>query len=96
MLQNQMPKDYVICSGKSVYLKDVVNYVFEKLELDKNLIEIDKKLFRPNDIQDIYGNNQKAKTELGWQYKRDFFEVLDLLIEEEIKNKKMPNTRCLV
>jgi len=87
MLQKESAKEYIICSGKSIYLKDIVDYVFDKLNIDKNRIEIDEKLFRPNEIQDIYGNNEKSKEELGWEYDKTFFDVLDLLIEEEIKNR---------
>lgn len=86
MLQNDSAKDYVICSGKSIYLRDIVNYVFDKLKIDRNKIEVDRKLFRPNEIQNIYGNNEKAKRELGWEYNKNFFEVLDILIEEELHN----------
>lgn len=94
MLQQERAKEYIICSGQSVYLRDIVNYVFEALGIDKNKIEIDKTLFRPNEIQDIYGNSEKAKNELGWQYNKNFFDVLDLLIEETIRNEY--KEKCLV
>lgn len=86
MLQKEKSHDYIICSGQSIYLREIVEYVFDKLRLDKNKIIIDKSLFRPNEILNIYGNNQKAKEELGWEYNKNFFEVLDLLIEEEMKS----------
>lgn len=94
MLQQEKPKDYIVCSGKSIYLKDIVNYVFNKLNIDKNKIQIDKTLFRPNEIRDIYGNSEYAQKELGWNYNRDFFEVLDLLIEEELNSEK--KVKCIV
>ena len=86
MLQKEKAGDYVICSGESLYLRDIVIYIFDKLNINQNKIEIDKTLFRPNEIQDIYGNNEKAKEELGWEYNKNFFDILDLLIEEEIRN----------
>lgn len=94
MLQKEKAGEYMICSGKSVSLRDIVEYVFEKLNLDKNKIIVDEALFRPNDIKDIYGDNKKAKTDLGWEYNKNFFEVLDLLLEEEINNEKQ--AKCLV
>lgn len=94
MLQREIAEEYIICSGESIYLRDIVSYVFDLLKIDKNKIEIDKTLFRPNEIQDIYGNNNKAKEELNWQYNKNFFEVLDLLIEEEIKNEQ--KDKCIV
>ena len=86
MLQQNTPKDYLVCSGKSVSLREIIYYVFKKLGIDKNKIVIDKSFFRPNDIKNIYGDNKKAKTELKWQYDKTFFDVLDILISEESKN----------
>lgn len=86
MLQQDMPKDYIVCSGESISLREIVEYVFEKLGIDKSKIVIDKSFFRPNDIKNIYGANEKAKKELGWEYGKTFFEVLDILIEEEKDN----------
>ena len=92
LLQQEKPSDYLICSGQSVSLREIIYYVFDKLNIDRNLCVINKKFYRPADIEDIYGNNEKAKTELSWKYDLDFFAVLDLLIEEEIKNFKI--IRC--
>lgn len=88
MLQKEHAADYIICSERSIYLKDIVYYIFDKLEIDKSKIEIDKKLFRPNEIQNIYGNSNKAKKELNWNYDKDFSKILDLLLAEEIRNLK--------
>lgn len=88
MLQQEKPKDFLVCSGESISLREIVNYVFDKLKIDRNKIIIDKSFFRPNDIQNIYGDNKKAKKELGWKYDKKFFEVLDILIKEEVANSK--------
>lgn len=94
MLQIEKPNDFIICSSKSILLRDIVYYVFEKLKLDKSLIVEIEQLFRPNEIKDIYGDNTKAKEVLGWEYKMSFFDVLDILIEEEMiyaQNSKESN-----
>ncbi len=75
-------QDYIICSGTSVSLKSVVHYVFDTLNLDKDLIQSDPLLFRPTEIQDIYGDSAKAKKELDWKYDLSFFEVLNIIISE--------------
>lgn len=49
-------------------------------------MQIDPDLYRPTDIEDIYGSNQKASEELGWKYDLDFFQVIDKLVDEEISN----------
>jgi GDPmannose 4,6-dehydratase len=87
MMQQEKASDFLICSGKSISLREIIYYVFEKLNIDKSKCVINEKFYRPADIQDIYGNNEKVKTELGWQYDYDFYQVLDLLIAEEILNR---------
>lgn len=84
MLQKKKPSDYLVCSGQSISLKEIVEHVFDKLGIDKNRIVIDESFFRPNDIRNIYGNNEKAKKELDWGYDKTFFDVLDILIQEEL------------
>jgi GDPmannose 4,6-dehydratase len=88
MLQAEKPGDYVISSGKSVSLREIVEYVFGKLGIDKGLIRVDPELYRPTDIEDIYGSSEKARRELNWNYNMDFFQVLDILLEEEQRNYK--------
>lgn len=83
ILQADKPDDFIICSGKSILLRDIVEFVFDRMNLDKSLIVEDEKLFRPNEIKEIYGDNSKAKNILGWEYDMSFFDVLDILIEEE-------------
>ena len=89
ILQYKIPEDFIICSGKSIMLKDIVEYIFNKLDLNKKLIKIDNNLFRPNEIYEIYGDNSKAKELLKWDYNLDFYKVLDILIEEEVKNYRL-------
>lgn len=86
MLQQAYPDDYVISSGKSIMLRDLVYYVFDKLKIGRDLIRINPKLFRPREIEDIYGSSEKAKLKLNWNYDMNFFNVLDLIIEEEKVN----------
>jgi len=86
ILQLDTADDFIISSGVSIKLRDIVEYVFQELDIDKRLIIEDKKLFRPNEIIEIYGDNSKAKEILDWNYNFSFYDVLDELINEEIKN----------
>jgi GDPmannose 4,6-dehydratase len=87
-LQQDKPDDYLICSGTSIYLRDIIAYVFDYLNIAKDKLVEDESLFRPTDIEDIYGDNTKAKTQLNWNYNKSFFDVLEVLIKEEDKNYK--------
>jgi GDPmannose 4,6-dehydratase len=87
MLQQERPDDYLVCSGKSVSLRNIIEHVFNRLQLSPEKIIVDKSLYRPTEIEDIYGDNAKAKSKLDWEYEYDFFQVLDILLEEEERNK---------
>lgn len=84
MLQAEKADDFIICSGKSITLRSIIEYVFKKLGVPMDKLVIDNDFIRPTDIEDIYGDNTPAKSILGWQYELDFYQVLDILIEEEL------------
>lgn len=89
MLQAENPDDFIICSGKSITLRSIIEHIFGKMNISLDKLVIDAKFMRPTDIEDIYGDNQPAKTILGWNYELDFYEVLDILVAEEIEEFKL-------
>lgn len=86
LLQHPTAEDITICSGKSIYLKEIIYFVFKKLNIDISKLYVDQNLFRPVDIIDIFGDNSKAKNIIGWDYSLDFFDVLDRIVDEEMRN----------
>jgi GDPmannose 4,6-dehydratase len=82
MLQHDHPDDYIVSSGKSVLLKDIIDFVFNYVEVPTDKYMVDESLFRPSEIKDLYGDSSKAMENLGWNYQLDFFEVLKEIIEE--------------
>ncbi|MBK8712924.1 MAG: GDP-mannose 4,6-dehydratase [Niastella sp.] len=89
MMQQDKPADYLICSGESVSLKFIIEYIFDRLGLSMQCVEVLPSLLRPTEIEDIYGDNTKAKSELGWDYHYRFSDVLDILLQEELKFQKL-------
>lgn len=87
MLKSETPKDYIICSGKSYLLKDLIFYIFDQLNISREKILVSEDLYRPTEIMNIYGDNSSAKNELKWAYDLDFYDALDLLIKEEQINQ---------
>ena len=86
MMQADEPGDYILCCGRSIRLKNMIEYVFHKLGIAADRYRISDELFRPADIEDIYGDASKAKSRLGWSYDLTGEGLLDLLVEEEFKN----------
>lgn len=96
MLQQDKLADYLICSGIPVSLKDFVEKVFNKLGLDAaRHVSIDDSLLRSLDLNIIYGDNSKAKNELGWQYNLTTDDLLHHLINDEIEFMKWENKAAL-
>jgi GDPmannose 4,6-dehydratase len=87
MMQADKPADYILCSGHSVKLRALIEYIFEKLSINKNMYQVVPELYRPVDIEDIYGDSSKAKKELGWNYSMSTEKMLDILLQEELGKK---------
>lgn len=70
MLQQEQPDDFVIASGKTYSIKDFLNLVFDFAGLNPDkYVEIDPRLFRPQEVPILLGNPAKAKKVLGWETK---------------------------
>ena len=85
MLQQKTPEDFVVSSGESVSLRAIVEFIFDYLGVSIDRLKVCEKLYRPMEISDIYGDSTKARTVLGWQYDLSFYDVLKILIDEEIE-----------
>ena len=86
MLQQDTPSDYLICSGQSISLREMIYYIFGKLGIPYHLCIVDQHLYRPAEITDMFGSNTKAKSDLRWQYNLSIYQTLDVLLAEELEN----------
>jgi GDPmannose 4,6-dehydratase len=86
MMQQPKADSYLICTGSSVSLKYITEYIFNKLGVPTSAIVSDPKLFRPSEINDIYGSNKHINTSLDWHYTLTIEGLLDILVDEELKN----------
>ena len=84
MLQQEKADDYIICSGEANTLEDFTKKVFETTGVNyEKGVEFSKKLYRPVDLEIIYGDNSKAKKNLDWKYDITFDELIKKLVEDE-------------
>lgn len=102
MLQQTNPDDYVIATGHKYMIKDIVNMVFDKLDMkivwrgegineigfinDIARIHIDSRYFRPTEVESLCGDFSKAYQVLGWEPKYDLDTILTEMIEYSIAN----------
>jgi len=82
MLQQDKPDDYVLATGESKSVRDLVNYVFEKLEIDiQKHVKTDSKFERAEELHYLRGDASKARKKLGWESEYTFETMLDEMIE---------------
>lgn len=82
MLQQENPDDYVLATGISKSVRDLVNYVFDKLELNvDSYVNSDAKFERAEELYFLRGDATKAKEKLGWKPNYTFESMLDEMIE---------------
>ena len=81
VINNDKSKDYTICTGKSISLKYFVESVFKQLGLRwENHVEIDKALFRTNEINHSFGDPSDIHKDLGWKAQKDIHNLIDELL----------------
>jgi GDPmannose 4,6-dehydratase len=89
MMQQEDMDDYLICSGIPVSLENFVRKVFAHLDLDSNhYMRTNNNLLRSLELEMIYGDNTKAKKELGWEYELDEEGLIRQLLQDEISFAK--------
>jgi len=82
MLQQDKPDDFVCSTGISHTVKDLIVYVFSKLDLDwTQYVLTDKKFLRAEELEFLKGDCSKARTILGWKHEYTFETMLDEMIE---------------
>ncbi len=82
ILQLDEPDDFVCSTGISHSVKDLVEYAFNKLELDwTNYIKQDEKFYRPEELNDLKGDSKKLRELTNWSPNYTFETMLDEMIE---------------
>ena len=89
MLNHDYPDDYVIATGESHSVRELVEIAFSYVNLDyRDYVVVDPKLMRPAEVYNLCGNYSKAKRVLGWEPKMRFKELIEFMVEEDIKRLK--------
>jgi GDPmannose 4,6-dehydratase len=92
MLQQETPDDYVLATGISKSVRELVEYVFDKLELDSTkYVKSNDKFERAEELHFLQGDASKAKEILGWKPTYTFETMLDEMIEYWMETLKTKN-----
>jgi GDPmannose 4,6-dehydratase len=91
ILQLENPNDYVCSTGVSHTVKELCEYVFNKLDMSyQDYVTMDEKFLRPEELNDLKGDPTKLKQDTGWEPTYTFETMLDEMIDYWLKfyNKK--------
>lgn len=90
MLQQKNPEDFVIATNETHSVREFVEETFKLAELDwKKYIEIDERLFRPEEVSVLQGDFTKAKQKLGWEPKTKFKDLVKLMYTHDLNILKI-------
>ena len=85
MLQQDKPEDYVIATGKSHSVKELVELAFGEVGLDwKKHVELDKRYLRPTEVDALQGDASKAAKQLDWRARMGFKELIALMVKNDL------------
>ena len=89
MLQQAQPEDFVIGSGETHTVQELVEIVFGALGLDwRKYVVIDPAFVRPPEKIEMKADITKAKTKLCWSPKIQFKELVKMMVEEDLKRAR--------
>lgn len=87
MLQLDEPKDFVLATGKTYKVQDLVEFAFSCVNLDwRDYVEIDESLYRPSEVDLLIGNPHKAFNELDWYVTTTFDQLVEMMVKNDLKN----------
>ena len=81
ILQQERPNDFVCATGISHSVDELVDYVFNKLDIDKSCVRTDDKYLRPEELWELKGDSTKLRLVTGWKPTYTFESMLDEMIE---------------
>ncbi len=87
MLQQKTPDDYVIATGETHSVKDIVEVAFDAAGINDwdRYVKIDNSLVRPPEKYTLCGDSSKARRILGWKPEVSFKDLIKMMVEADIE-----------
>jgi len=93
MLQQPQPDDYVIATGESHSVRELVEVAFEHVNLDwKRYVRLDPKFLRPAEVDHLIGDASKARSALGWRPEVDFASLVRMMVDADLTRLSQTNS----
>jgi GDPmannose 4,6-dehydratase len=104
ILQQDQPEDFVIATGKQYSVRNFIDLASKKLNINiewkgeginevgffegNEIIKVDKRYFRPSEVETLLGDATKAKKKLGWEPKITFEKLVEEMVNEDLRLAK--------
>ena len=86
MLQQTEPDDYVLATGKTHSIRELLRLAFSAAGLDwEKYVEIDARFIRPAEVDYLCGDAAKAREKLGWEPEMSFEELINMMVEADLE-----------
>lgn len=89
VLQQDEPEDYVIATGATHSVKDLVQIAFDYVNLNwEDYVIVDPKFVRPTEVDLLLGDSKKARKKLGWKPAVDFKSLIKMMVDADLEKVK--------
>jgi GDPmannose 4,6-dehydratase len=90
MLQQDEPGDYVVATGQTWSIRDLLDRAFARIGVDDwtPLVTQDARYMRPAEVDSLIGDASKAKAELGWEPTVNFTDLVTMMVDSDLRIEK--------
>ena len=86
MMQHELPDDWVLATGQSHSVREFLTLAFNSVDMNwEEYVETSSMHERPNEVNHLLGDSQKAQKILGWKPKTSFEDLVKMMVESDIK-----------
>lgn len=89
MLQQDEPDDYVLATGETHSIEELLTVAFKAIDIDdwKPYVKQDPRFMRPAEVDLLLGDPSKAKQKLGWEPEVSFEQLIQMMVESDLKKE---------
>ncbi len=85
MLQQEQPGDYVVATGKTHSVRQLLEVAFRLVDLDyQEHVRVDHQFIRPADVDRLVGDASKAREKLGWKPEVGFEKLVEMMVNADL------------
>jgi GDPmannose 4,6-dehydratase len=95
MLQHDDPRDYVVATGKTHSVRDLVQTAFERVDLDwRDHVVQDARFMRPAEVDLLVGDPSRVRDELGWHDEVSFRDLVHMMVDADLERLRAPSAHA--